>query len=243
MTLHMNRRLEVLAKEIAAKKASPFDSTALNDWFRTNKSVKLPNGTSTFITEADCRQIKGAAQASNSAEKAGTTRPSPVAAPPSILRDLAGVEAAPTFAIRQHTPSKPTEQATPARTIEDVLSDPTDIEINAVLKLRGGCGCGHPNACPPCGNCETPWTHDEVAEVLELIASSEPSPPTPVEVEWIPHKPGDPCPIPGVRSFVARFDRKFNGTTDEVRRHSLALDYWSAQGFGRKVVAYKLLPC
>ena len=185
MTFHMNRRLEVLAKEIAAKKASPFDSTALNDWFRTNKSVKLPNGTSTFITEADCRQIKGAAQASNSAEKAGTTRPSPVAAPP---------------------------------------SKPVWIGFDMAIK----------------GSDQTAIAEYSVAGNTITI---QPSPPTPVEVEWIPHKPGDPCPIPGVRSFVARFDRKFNGTTDEVRRHSLALDYWSAQGFGRKVVAYKLLPC
>ena len=140
-------------------------------------------------------------------------------------------------------PSKPTEQATPAAGFK--------VGDRVRMRYKNGMECDGvilfaSKMFPGEWECK-PFSMNRPhgifgADQLERIPS-EPSPPTPVEVEWIPHKPGDPCPIPGVRSFVARFDRKFNGTTDEVRRHSLALDYWSAQGFGRKVVAYKLLPC
>lgn len=81
----LDRKIARCQREIeAARKPSMADACAA---FIANTSVKLPNGTSTFITEADCRQIKGAARAST-AEKVGTTRPLPEAAPPSPYREL-----------------------------------------------------------------------------------------------------------------------------------------------------------
>jgi hypothetical protein len=78
MNLHMTRRLEVLAKEIAAAKSPKIDAEA-NARFLVNTSVMLPSGVSTFISEADCQQFKGAATCKASGDK----HVAPGAAPPS----------------------------------------------------------------------------------------------------------------------------------------------------------------
>lgn len=80
-------------------------------------------------------------------------------------------------------------------------------------------------------------THDTI-DHLELI----PSAPAQDAEGWIAHKPGDPCPIPGVMRFVAHFDTPFNGSYEETRGHWLADCYWDDSKNTRKVVAYRVLP-
>lgn len=64
---------------------------------------------------------------------------------------------------RQYPDDKPPKAA---RTVEDVLSDPTDDEMQYIIKLRGGCRCSWPNAAPPCSICSTEYSEEEAAEAL-----------------------------------------------------------------------------
>jgi hypothetical protein len=71
----------------------------------------------------------------------------------------------------------PTEAAAPAaRTVEHVMTDPTDAEIRYILQLRGGCRCGHPPYAPPCRPCSEPYSHEEAEEALEEAARVESDP-------------------------------------------------------------------
>jgi hypothetical protein len=106
MNLHMTRRLEVLAKEIAAKHAPKVDVEATRIFAEVG-------------TKSDAK----------------------------TMRDW--------------------KLSKPLRTVDDVMSDPTDDEIEYVLKLRGGCGCMHPPHRAPCRNCEEPWTEEEAQEALD----------------------------------------------------------------------------
>lgn len=112
MNLHMERRMEVLAREIASRKAPKIDAAAnaIFDEIGKKHEHKAPSDWSRKKQDAK------------------------------------------------------------ARTVEDVMSDPTDAERDYIMKLRGGCGCGHPNARPPCRNCETPYDEAEAQEALEETA-------------------------------------------------------------------------
>lgn len=119
--------------------------------FYTNTSVLLPDGTSGFITEADCRQIKGAKK---------------------------------------------------ARTFEDVMSDPTEAEIDYVMNLRGSCRCF---ISPPCSRCSNPFTEAEAQEALEETAAELiPSVPAQDAEGWIAWG-GGKCPIKEGEYVEARF--------------------------------------
>ena len=76
MNLHLERRLEVLAREIAARKAPKIDHAA-NELFALAARKHEQKAPSDWVGKNN-----GAAKASTAAEKVGTTRPSPEAAPP-----------------------------------------------------------------------------------------------------------------------------------------------------------------
>jgi hypothetical protein len=56
----IDRKLARVAREIAAERKPTMAEAC--EAFLLNTSVRLPDGTHTFLTEADCRQIKGAAK-------------------------------------------------------------------------------------------------------------------------------------------------------------------------------------
>jgi hypothetical protein len=84
MNPHLEIRLAQLAKEIEAAKAPKIDAEA-NARFLVNTSVRLSDGTSTFISEADCQQFKGAPQVlpSERTQSCDPKATTPVGAPPS----------------------------------------------------------------------------------------------------------------------------------------------------------------
>lgn len=65
-----------------------------------------------------------------------------------------------------------------ARTVEDVLSDPTEDEMQYIIKMRGGCRCSWPNAAPPCSICTTEYSEEEAAEALAECSEPEAAPPS-----------------------------------------------------------------
>ena len=92
---------------------------------------------------------------------------------------------------RQYPDDKPPKAA---RTVEDVLSDPTEDEMQYVSKLRGGCRCSWPNAAPPCSICTTEYSEEEAAEAL-AECSQEPAPsPDAEDGGWVTWKGGE-CPL------------------------------------------------
>jgi len=46
--------------------------------------------------------------------------------------------------------------------------DLLDADLRRLLDMRGGCGCGWPNAMPPCGACSSPITEDEAEYLAEF---------------------------------------------------------------------------
>lgn len=205
---------KLVAKAISPVR-DPIKEFETGDFFIVSSLPAHPKLTAAFIDELSCQQLKnkGAAQETDrpGGEVAPPARRSPVAAPPQPK----------------------------ARTIQDVLEDPTDAEIDVVMKLRGGCGCGHPPHRPPCSNCETPWDEEEAAAALE--ETSELAPKEEVVGGWVEWSGGNRPVSPETKVEVMFRQRQPNWPT--VGRAGDWFGCWECSTYSSSnIVAYRVLP-